>query len=248
MGKKITARKNYVAGADRNIAAQLAEAVGGVTQEAFDQYLKPRGRPRDSIKDQLRKAQVKAGNAAFLAMTRRFDETRSGKPSYRVGDPQITGRYSGGKLYRAVHNKDMHVRTTATSVAFFNSAWMDAQAPQWHRHSFGAGYSNTNAVTPMVAKNGKAIPGTERLERLGHAKKFSLPDGPGSYYRIGAEIHVTPNPAATLDRTNIDPGAFNAPLKNLQIFPRGWVQAGVSEMNRVYPGYLTDVVKDFLEP
>lgn len=261
----IEARKNFVVTAERDIGRQIANGILDVVTEGFNKYLKPRGRPRAALSKELKIINQEVGrlsHAAMMAQFRKFDARRG--PQYRIGDPQKTGRYSGGRLERALSDAEKHIRVTPTTLSFFNQKFMDAEAPQWHRMSFGAGTTD-NSVIPM--KNpitGAPLPGSSSaLEELGRSPEFSLPgSGTGGWYvlrRGGAasaarstalpgalgEIHVSSNKRRLRAFRRTMP--VNDPISGLTIAPERWVQAGVSKLNAVYPAYLTRMMAIYLD-
>ena len=234
----------------RDIARDIETDVAKDISAALKTYVKSRGSPRKVLAPALSELNLAAAQGAQRAMLQAYKDrplTLSRlTESYRVGAPppgRENNRYAGGQLLRALSSDD-HVVTSSVSSGFFDAAMMDREAPQWYRMSFGAGASSpSNIIEPMKNPlNNRKIVRTGILSEYGPSAAFNLPgSGTGRWFvknAIGGygEIHVS----------NKNRGI--PPLLGLSIQPARFVQAGIEEMNRIYPRGLVTLVIDFLEP
>ncbi len=130
-------RGGFISGLDREVAARIAAGTQKELKEALLKYIKERGNPNQKMRKKLTTLNKKTALAAQKAMVQKYASSVSGAPSYRVGDPGVTGRYSGGKLLQAL-NASANVSFGTTTMSFFNMDFMDSAAPQWNRLSFSA--------------------------------------------------------------------------------------------------------------
>lgn len=227
-------RNSLSQGWTRDIARAIAQESSKEVKNALDTYVKSLGRPRAVIGPRLAQVNAEAGLHGLAAMSQAY-ESRPRKrdiPSYRPGS-----RYSFGQLSRAL-GSGVNVRTTRTTLSFLDQEWMDQQAPQWYRMSFGAGIPSGYQVRPMKHPiNGRQLTGSPTLS-MPPSAPFALPGNLRGSWRVkkGFEIHVSKN----------SKGA--PPRSGLTISPTNFVQEGVSAINDVYPGLLLNVVREYLKP
>lgn len=111
-------------------------------------------------------------------------------------------RFAGGKLGRALASSNMY-DARWDGVAFINRRWLDSQAKQWYRLSFGAG-ARGKSTPPHRDYNirffGSAV-FSMSLKAFGPSASFSMPAG------LWFGFDGNPSPAASTGDGNVRPGA-----------------------------------------
>jgi len=239
----------------RDVGATIAANTNKELKKAMMKYVASKASPNQKMRKKIKTVNQKAGKAAQAAMVQQYLAKASGRPSYRVGDPGKTGRYAGGKLLTALSSPS-NLKLRGTTFSFFDRGFMDSTAPQWNRLSFGAGTGANNQITPMKMPTSGKIIGPSIITSTQGGDSFSIPgSGRGAFFFKGGatggmQLHVTRR-SATQGFSQSSPRSrfkLNRPIDGRVIHPMGFVQAGVSAANAIYPKLLVRAVKVYLKP
>lgn len=220
----------------RDIEAETSQAMAA----ALDDYVKSVGAAKSAVAAKLTELNTESAYIAQDAMVTSYENRTINRfiPSYRIGD-----RFSGGALYRALNDEE-NIRHTTQSWGLLKRSFMDQQAPQWYRMSFGAGnVTASNRVDPIYNPlNKRKIARTGILAEFQPSRAFALPESASYRWRVKGvlggigEIHVTPS----------DKGRPR--LENLSIEPSRFVQDGISAGNKFYAEGLAELALESLTP
>ena len=172
----------------RDIINQAVDAMGktmALEMQLFAQAMSSKAaRNRDG---RVTRIHTLAGEAAVAATVRSYNRTKTKRrrAAVRAGDAFSTGvslerrnRFANGKLGRALASPQMF-DARWDGVSFINKDWLDRNAAQWYRLSFGAG-PNGAGTPPHRNHNIKffgenVFPMT--LQGFGPSASFSMPAG-----------------------------------------------------------------------
>lgn len=221
---------------NRSIFVDIANGSTKAVQVGILQWINQKGRVKNAIAPDLLRMNTKIGQTAQSAMVSRYLATHKGLPSYRKGD-----RFAGGRLLRALKDES-HVDASSTGLQFFNTNFMNRAAPQWYRLTFGAGKSK-KVLAKSMSVRGKVIGADTKLSRYTERRAFSLPDIPGGN---GMRWYVKSFGAGDMGAIHVSKRKGRSQIHGLSIQARGFVQAGVTVINEMYPVEATALIKKFM--
>ena len=182
-------------------------------------------------------------------------------PSYRWADRGKWQRYSNGAMENALLAPEVIV-ADKNGISYINKGEMDKYAKQWYRLNFGTGNSGQipTAVTPMEFFD---IPLRESPSLKGNNESpaFTMPEGiwsstfaastigtsfaaptaggSNAFYAIGKR-----NPRPKIGKGKVSRGRKSSNVN--QIRGASFLEAGVNELNRIYPELLEKLFVSWL--
>lgn len=214
----------------------IANATNKTLGEGVQRFFKSKNSIRSDLVGNLNTFHRQLGLEAQLAMVEAYStRPRTRTPaSYRMGD-----RYSGGVLLAALSDSS-NVQTTNESLNFIDENFMDSNAPQWRRLTFGTGKTEPDSNPKLrAARTRRFIREIPMGRKWKPSKAFYLPGnrkGTWVARRDLGGIWVGP------------PGRFpNKPSGPYSIKAQGFVQEGVKYITENYASRLADIVEVYLE-
>lgn len=246
-------------------AAQATNATADILYEYVDNFAKSTKNRKSSFEKIYRQA----GEAGQQAILKAYDKKHGRSRSYRQNDRGKWRRYSNGALRRALASNEMW-RATPSGLNFINPRFLDSQAEQWWKLSFGAA---PRPVTPHKAATmrffGQSVKGFELEGKPSDA--FAIPpgffsteahaktpkdgvrrDGGPNFYPVALMSGLgAPNQRSAKSRRELGRWlrSNGGTVRRMSQGIRGtrYLDAGVDEINRILPKLVEDQIMGWLD-